>query len=145
MSKKPVVDIRKEKKTGDLFLVHYAVHPVTKASVGWGKHDQFSESAFRVSGLAAVMKSLHEYSSRRNADEQTSVFRLPDPKDQLRRAKNHLCLGVRLERPSILILSPMRRERGGYVGKMEDEIALTLPCTPEQFYKQIESAFEECS
>jgi hypothetical protein len=142
---KPTVNILKEKNSGDFLVEHFAVHPKIGASVGWRMRDRFSRGEFQKIGLDSVLKSLRDYPLRKNADQQIKVFRVTGAKGSLDDVKAHICLGVRVNSPGALALSPTHRERGGYVGHRDDEIQLKLPCTPDQFFQQIEKTFELCS
>jgi hypothetical protein len=142
---KPKVTILREKTSGDYLLVHYALHPKIGASIGWGLRDRYTPDTFRKSGLDAVLKSLHDYHSRKNADKQINVYRVSGPKGSIDDAKAHLSLGVRMDMPSELTISPMHREGGGYVGSRDEETQLELPVTPEEFLREVDRAFEKCS
>jgi hypothetical protein len=141
MKKKPTVELLENRSNGSFLLVHYAVRKELGWTVAWGKPVAFTPNEFRVVGMAEVMRSLKEFFSR-DGDDKAKVLHTPES-EQLKLVRDHLSLGVRQESPTLLMLSPSHRRRGGYIGR--EQIELPLPVSPAAFFEAVEAAFRKCS
>jgi hypothetical protein len=138
----PVVSVERN-KTGSIRLGHFAVERSTGRTLAWGTPTLLSAEEFSERGLDAVLQSLMEFPLR-DGDDVQQRYRVPQ-EEQTRLAREWLSLKVKQVEPNTLIILPTRRERGGYVGKREEQAMVHLPCASESFVSKINVAFDKCS
>jgi hypothetical protein len=141
MNARPSALLLKDRRTGNVVIVHFAFRERNEWRIAWGKPTRLSEAEFRKKGLTALLKSLREF-HKRDADEQSKVLQIPEHR-RLAFAKRHLNVGVELRTPSLLLMTPSRRMRDGYIG--ETSVRIKLPCTPAKFSDKLEGIFAQCA
>jgi hypothetical protein len=138
----PTLQVLENKRTGSFLLINFGINPQFGFNQASGHLIPVDRETMRDRGIALIQSNLDQFTTRpyepRLAHEDEKRF------TRKNFDREHKHLGVRQPDGKKLILSPMRRERGGYIGQPEEEIQVSLPCTPEIFFEKLSKALELC-
>lgn len=138
----PLITVLENVRDGDFGIVNYAIHPRFGFYQASGPILWLDRNAMRAHGLNDVLANLRAFSTRRLEPTEAAAGRTAVERRRFDREHKHLT--VTQPDPDVLVLAPGRRQEGGFVGRKEDEIVISLPCAPLLFYEAVVKAFSVC-
>lgn len=139
-----MLSLYRQKRTGDLLILNYAVNPRIGASLAWGHLIRVSSTELRAEGPKILVKNLSEF-AHRNVRDADMWFKesIIDEDDFL---QSHDLIQVELTESKTLQLWPMKRAIGetGFTGDPEDVRNMSTDVTSEEFWAILESTFAVC-
>jgi hypothetical protein len=138
----PGLSLYKNKSSGSLVIINFAVDELYGMNKAWGPMVHLTVDEFRNSGINIILDNLQGFADR-DSNDGDAMSKLPR-NVQRTFDREHLLVSIRQESPSQLICTPMHPAKpAGHIGDRSEEIVVNLPCVAEEFYSKLNAAFEK--
>lgn len=138
MNNQRCVALYKHNKTGDYRVLRFAVDPVQKWVVASGDFVDIPAAQMDVDGLRTIVRCLDEFGK----GPPRCVLQDMSARDKSAFNRHHQSVSLYIDNGVTLVLQAVTKVGGGgAIGRPEQRVELTWPCTQHEFNAALKRAF----
>ncbi len=127
------------------FVEPHCIDSHTGVITNWGPLIALTKEDMSQRGLELVIRELQEFPSRDSAQRSVPQNNSSDGRRDARRRRASVPVFVEMVPDGALALTPSASwSRWAWTDLADKTIRLTLPTTPSEFFRTLESAFDRC-